>query len=155
MFARYLSEEKFRSRSSSHKPIHKLLTFSKMLSFDPTSRVTVTQALAHPWLAAYHDANDEPSCPEKFDRWREIEELETIEQFRAALWAEMNDFRREVRAVGAEADEQPSALPSEMPTRSLSTPSEHLCLRKKKTQPRGHTAEETIHKRQPLEGASR
>ncbi|KAH9074730.1 kinase-like domain-containing protein [Lactarius deliciosus] len=28
----------------------------KMLSFDPTSRVTVTQALAHPWLAAYHDA---------------------------------------------------------------------------------------------------
>ncbi|KAH9169842.1 kinase-like protein [Lactarius sanguifluus] len=96
----------------------------KMLSFDPTSRVTVTQALAHPWLAAYHDANDEPSCPEKFDRWREIEELETIEQFRAALWAEMNDFRREVRAVGAEADEQPSALPSEMPTRSMSTPSE-------------------------------
>ncbi|KAH9032327.1 kinase-like protein [Lactarius hengduanensis] len=96
----------------------------KMLSFDPTSRVNVTQALAHPWLAAYHDANDEPSCPEKFDRWREIEELETIEQFRAALWAEMSDFRREVRAVGAEADEQPSALPSEMPTRSLSTPSE-------------------------------
>ncbi|KAH9160769.1 kinase-like protein [Lactarius sanguifluus] len=91
----------------------------KMLSFDPTSRVTVTQALAHPWLAAYHDANDEPSCPEKFDRWREIEELETIEQFRAALWAEMSDFRREVRAVGAEADEQPSALPSEMPTRKV------------------------------------
>ncbi|KAI9458167.1 kinase-like protein [Lactarius psammicola] len=96
----------------------------KMLSFDPTSRVTVTQALAHPWLAAYHDVNDEPSCPEKFNRWREIEELETIEQFRAALWAEMNDFRREVRAVGAEADEQPSALPFEIPARSLSTPSE-------------------------------
>ena len=95
-----------------------------MLSFDPTTRISVTQALAHPWLAAYHDVNDEPSCPEKFDRWRQIEELETIEQFRAALWAEINDFRREVRAVGAEADEQPSALPSEMPARSLSTPSE-------------------------------
>jgi len=95
-----------------------------MLSFDPTSRINVAQALEHPWLAAYHDVNDEPSCPEKFNRWREIEELETIEQFRAALWAEINEFRREVRAVGAEADEQPSALPSEMPARSQSTPSE-------------------------------
>ena len=95
-----------------------------MLSFDPTSRISVTQALEHPWLAAYHDVNDEPSCPEKFERWREIEELETIEQFRAALWAEINEFRREVRAVGAEADEQPSALLSEMPARSLSTPPE-------------------------------
>jgi serine/threonine protein kinase len=95
-----------------------------MLSFDPTSRISVAQALEHPWLAAYHDVNDEPSCPEKFNRWREIEELETIEQFRAALWAEINDFRREVRAVGAEADEQPSALLSEMPARSQSTPSE-------------------------------
>ena len=103
-----------------------------MLGFDPSSRISVAQALEHPWLAAYHDVNDEPSCPEKFERWREIEELETIEQFRAALWAEINDFRREVRAVGAEADEQPSALPSEMPARSQSTPSEAAPLSPKK-----------------------
>ncbi|KAI0305810.1 kinase-like domain-containing protein [Multifurca ochricompacta] len=96
----------------------------QMLSFDPTTRITVTQALAHPWLAAYHDVNDEPSCPQPFHRWREIEELETIEQFRAALWAEINDFRREVRAVGAEAEEQLSPLLSEIPMRSLSVPSE-------------------------------
>jgi len=95
-----------------------------MLSFDPTTRITVHKALEHPWLAAYHDVNDEPTCPQKFDRWREIEGLETIEQFRTALWVEINDFRREVRAVGAEADEQLSPLPSEMPVRSLSVPSE-------------------------------
>jgi len=95
-----------------------------MLSFDPTSRISVTQALAHPWLAAYHDVNDEPTCPHKFDRWREIEALQTVDEIRTALWKEVNDFRREVRAVGAEADEQPSPLPSEMPARSLSVPSE-------------------------------
>lgn len=95
-----------------------------MLSFDPTSRISVTQALAHPWLAAYHDVNDEPTCPYKFDRWREIEALQTVDEIRTALWKEINDFRREVRAVGAEADEQPSPLPSEIPMRSLSVPSE-------------------------------
>ena len=95
-----------------------------MLSFDPTTRITVTQALAHPWLAAYHDVNDEPTCPHRFDRWREIESLLTVEEIRTALWKEITDFRREVRAVGAEADEQPSPLPSEMPVRSLSVPSE-------------------------------
>jgi hypothetical protein len=95
-----------------------------MLSFDPTTRISVTLALAHPWLAAYHDVNDEPTCPHKFDRWREVESLQTVDELRTALWTEINDFRREVRAVGAEADEQPSPLPSEVPIRSLSVPSD-------------------------------
>lgn len=93
-----------------------------MLNFDPTTRISVTQALAHPWLAAYHDVNDEPICPHTFDRWREVESLQTIDELRAALWVEINGFRREVRAVGAEADEQPSPLPSETTMRSLSVP---------------------------------
>jgi len=96
----------------------------KMLSFDPSNRINVTKALAHPWLAAYHDVNDEPICPQKFDRWREIEALQTVDELRAALWNEINDFRREVRAVGLEADEQPSPLPSEIPMRSTSVPSD-------------------------------
>ena len=95
-----------------------------MLSFDSTTRISVTQALAHPWLAAYHDVNDEPACPQNFDRWREIEALQTVEELRVALWDEINDFRREVRAAGAEADEQPSSLPSETSLRSLSVPSD-------------------------------
>ncbi|KAI0057232.1 Pkinase-domain-containing protein [Artomyces pyxidatus] len=84
----------------------------KMLDFDPATRITVTQALAHPWLAAYHDVNDEPECPQTFDRWREIEELETIEQFREALWREIEDYRREVRAIGLEWEEQIAPLRS-------------------------------------------
>lgn len=75
-----------------------------MLSFDPSTRISVLDALAHPWLASYHDVNDEPECPEVFEKWREIEELETLEQFREALWKEIEDYRKEVRGIGVEVD---------------------------------------------------
>ncbi|VDC00936.1 unnamed protein product [Peniophora sp. CBMAI 1063] len=104
----------------------------KLLAFDPAARLTVEQAIAHPWLAAYHDVNDEPTCLQPFDRWREIEQLETLEDFRAALWEEIEDYRREVRAIALEQDEHPGPLrsPSNMgsashsPTYSRVSPSQ-------------------------------
>ena len=39
----------------------------KMLMFDPRKRITAAEALAHPYLAPYHDPSDEPVAPEKFD----------------------------------------------------------------------------------------
>ncbi|KAA1468856.1 Pkinase-domain-containing protein [Dentipellis sp. KUC8613] len=85
----------------------------KMLSFDPSQRITVPEALQHPWLAGYHDVNDEPDCPRPFMRWREIEKLETIEQLRDALWKEIEDYRREVREIALEDEEvAPLPLPS-------------------------------------------
>ena len=76
---------------------------NKLLTFDPAHRLTVTQALEHPFLSAYHDLEDEPESPEKFDKWRDVERLETIEQFRGALLKEVLEFREEVRNIGAEA----------------------------------------------------
>lgn len=38
-----------------------------MLVFDPKKRVTATDALAHDYLAPYHDPTDEPVAEEKFD----------------------------------------------------------------------------------------
>jgi hypothetical protein len=70
-----------------------------MLTFDPSERITVPEALEHPWLAAYHDVTDEPACPAKFEKWRQIEELETLEDFREALWTEIEEYRREVRGI--------------------------------------------------------
>ncbi|SCZ98673.1 BZ3500_MvSof-1268-A1-R1_Chr3-1g05540 [Microbotryum saponariae] len=35
----------------------------KCLTFDPKKRITVEQALAHPYLANYHDPDDEPVAP--------------------------------------------------------------------------------------------
>jgi len=40
------------------------LTFlTKTLTFDPKKRITVEQALAHPYLESYHDPDDEPVAP--------------------------------------------------------------------------------------------
>ncbi|XP_038714618.1 mitogen-activated protein kinase 3-like [Tripterygium wilfordii] len=38
----------------------------RMLTFDPTKRITVEEALAHPYLARLHDVEDEPVCLEPF-----------------------------------------------------------------------------------------
>lgn len=73
-----------------------------MLCFDPSTRVTVPRALEHPWLASYHDPADEPDCPVKYEQWRDIENLETMEQFREAIWKEVEDYRSEVRGLGIE-----------------------------------------------------
>ena len=72
---------------------------TQMLTFDPATRITVTEALDHPWLASYHEVTDEPECPTKFEAWRKIEELETLEEFREALWTEIEDYRKEVRGI--------------------------------------------------------
>lgn len=39
----------------------------KMLVFDPRKRIDAGQALAHEYLAPYHDPSDEPVAPEAFD----------------------------------------------------------------------------------------
>jgi p38 MAP kinase len=39
----------------------------KMLVFDPRKRITATEALAHEYVAPYHDASDEPEAKEQFD----------------------------------------------------------------------------------------
>lgn len=36
---------------------------AKMMKFDPLERISVTDALAHPFLSQYHDPTDEPTCP--------------------------------------------------------------------------------------------
>lgn len=79
----------------------------KMITFDPSSRIAVPDALSHPWLAAYHEESDEPDCPARFERWRDIEKLETIDEFRDALWREIEDYRMEVRGIKPETSPFP------------------------------------------------
>ena len=38
-----------------------------MLVFDPRKRIKAGEALAHPYLAPYHDPDDEPVADQKFD----------------------------------------------------------------------------------------
>ena len=48
---------------------------SRMLVFNPNKRITIEQALKHPYMAALHDINDEPICSHPFDLPDNIDEL--------------------------------------------------------------------------------
>lgn len=69
----------------------------KMLAFDPADRITVIDALAHPYLESYHEIGDEPEAPVISERWREVEAIESDFEYRKAIWKEVYDFRLSVR----------------------------------------------------------
>ncbi|OBZ73830.1 Mitogen-activated protein kinase SLT2/MPK1, partial [Grifola frondosa] len=85
---------------------------TRMLTFDPAARITVPQALEHPWLSSYHEIADEPNCPALFERWRKIEQLVTLEDFREALWNEIQDCRKEFRSINVDLVGQHGRSPS-------------------------------------------
>lgn len=68
-----------------------------MLRFDPRERISVTQALEHPYLAKYHDSDDEPTCVPAFDF--EFDKLPTSkEQIKEAILMEIQDFHQNKQA---------------------------------------------------------
>lgn len=60
----------------------------KMLTFAPEKRITVEEALAHPYLQLLHDPTDEPTAPTPFDVDFESVPL-SKESLRALLWEEV------------------------------------------------------------------
>eukprot|EP00474_Spongospora_subterranea_P009363 CRZ09821.1 hypothetical protein [Spongospora subterranea] len=63
----------------------------KMLMFSPEKRITVEEALAHPYLASLHDPNDEPIASGVFDFSFETLELD-IDALRELLWSEAQHY---------------------------------------------------------------
>ncbi|KAK9447149.1 kinase-like domain-containing protein [Limtongia smithiae] len=68
---------------------------ARMLAFDPAERITVVEALEHPYLAVWHDAADELECPTKFDF--SFESVQDIPSMRDMITSEVVEFRRLVR----------------------------------------------------------
>jgi len=64
----------------------------KMLVFDPAKRITVEEALAHPYLNSLHDVNDEPSASSVFEFDFETETLSNP-GVRMLIWKEMTAFQ--------------------------------------------------------------
>jgi mitogen-activated protein kinase 1/3 len=50
----------------------------KLLAFNPNNRITVEDALAHPYLEQYYDPNDEPVCLEPFTFEMEFDDLPKV-----------------------------------------------------------------------------
>ncbi|KAE9463485.1 hypothetical protein C3L33_04615, partial [Rhododendron williamsianum] len=65
----------------------------KMLTFDPAKRITVEEALAHPYLARLHDTADEPVCLEPFSF--DFEQATGEEQIKDMIYQEAISFNPE------------------------------------------------------------
>mmetsp|Transcript_13662 Transcript_13662/g.36695 ORF Transcript_13662/g.36695 Transcript_13662/m.36695 type:complete len:392 (-) Transcript_13662:456-1631(-) len=60
----------------------------RVLVFDPAKRISVEEALMHPYLASLHDPEDEPLCDAKFEFDFEGEQL-SKEQLREMIYEEV------------------------------------------------------------------
>jgi len=89
------------------------------LAFDPAARITVEEALAHPYLEAYHDVEDEPSHERPFDF--SFESAETIDDIRIMITKEVKEFKAEKAALAAAAAAASGHMPR--PSEPLSGPS--------------------------------
>lgn len=66
----------------------------KMLVFDPSKRITVDEALNHPYLLSLHEINEEPICPSSFVFDFEQSNL-SEEDIKQLIWEEsLNQSRR-------------------------------------------------------------
>ena len=58
-----------------------------MLVFDPRKRVKAGEALAHEYLAPYHDPTDEPEAEEKFD-WSFNDADLPVDTWKIMMWVQ-------------------------------------------------------------------
>ncbi|KAK8028910.1 mitogen-activated protein kinase sty1 [Apiospora marii] len=63
----------------------------RMLVFDPKKRITAPEALAHEYLAPYHDPSDEPVAEEKFD-WSFNDADLPVDTWKIMMYSEILDY---------------------------------------------------------------
>ncbi|KAL6474956.1 hypothetical protein MHYP_G00159960 [Metynnis hypsauchen] len=81
------------SRLYTHAEPAALDLLAAMLRFDPRERISVCQALEHPYLSKYHDSDDEPVCVPAFDFEFDRQPMGR-EQIKEAILAEIQDFHQ-------------------------------------------------------------
>ncbi|XP_069100335.1 mitogen-activated protein kinase 7 [Pleurodeles waltl] len=83
----------------------------KMLRFDPRERISVLEALHHPFLSKYHDPDDEPNCVPAFDFDFDKQVL-TKEQIKEAIVNEINDFHDKREGIRRQISFKPALRPA-------------------------------------------
>ncbi|KAF5191617.1 Mitogen-activated protein kinase [Thalictrum thalictroides] len=94
----------------------------KMLTFDPTKRITVEEALAHPYLAMLHNKDDEQICAKPFSFQFEKQAL-LEEEMKEMIYRESLSFNPEYAYCNLPDDKtKAGAVLSE-----LLLPTKHAC----------------------------
>lgn len=77
-----------------HAPVLLRDLLGKMLLFNPTKRITVEEALRHPYLQPLHDPEDEPLCATAFSF--EFDSVDNVdkETLKRMIWEEAQAHRR-------------------------------------------------------------
>jgi serine/threonine protein kinase len=63
-----------------------------MLTFDPAKRISVMEAIEHPYLASLHDINSEPLCAHNVEFFDSEGELHTPNDARRVILEECLSF---------------------------------------------------------------
>ncbi|XP_004599698.2 mitogen-activated protein kinase 7 [Ochotona princeps] len=87
-----------------------LSLLGRMLRFEPSARISAAAALRHPFLAKYHDPDDEPDCAPPFDFAFDREAL-TRERIKEAIVAEIEDFHARREGIRQQIRFQPALQP--------------------------------------------
>ena len=72
----------------------------KLLAFNPAKRITVEEALKHPYLEPYHDPEDEPNAPPipdeffDFDRKKDDLSKEQLKRKWLDIYTPLCDFKK-------------------------------------------------------------
>jgi serine/threonine protein kinase len=80
---------------------------SKMLEIHPRKRITVAEALSHPFFASLHNPEDEPVAHAPFDFSFEDETLHRV-RIQELIWQEIGSFRPSCLPVPRRSDGQRS-----------------------------------------------
>jgi len=76
---------------------HAIDILEKMLAFNPRHRMTVEEALAHPYLKSLHDPRDEPTASGEFD-W-EFENIDSLPELQDLVLKEVLTFHWDPRTT--------------------------------------------------------
>jgi len=67
----------------------------RLLKFNPKNRITVNEALAHPYLSLYADPDDEPVCRHPFTAEMELDDLPTP-RLKELIFQEVVEYKRKL-----------------------------------------------------------
>jgi mitogen-activated protein kinase 15 len=68
-----------------------------LMQFNPSKRLTAEQALKHPYVAQFHNPDDEPNCTKRINIPIDDNQKFSIREYRNKLYADIHKRKKELR----------------------------------------------------------